>query len=100
MKTPAYHPFRSAEAKAKYLALYDEAAKDWPIPSEGRMVDTSYGQTFVRISGPVDAPPLVLLPGAGCCSLMWRLNIEALSQRHRTYAVDTLINIGCVGRSV
>ncbi|MDY6875689.1 MAG: hypothetical protein SWK90_05750 [Chloroflexota bacterium] len=29
MKTSAYHPFRSARAKAEYLALYDEAAKDW-----------------------------------------------------------------------
>lgn len=95
-----YHPFRSAEAKAEYLAHYDEAAKDWPVPSEGRMVDTSYGQTFVRISGPVDAPPLVLLPGAGTCSLMWTPGIEALSERHRTYAVDSLINTGCVGRSI
>lgn len=100
MKASTYHPFRSAEAKAKYLTQYDAAAKEWPIPSEGKMVDTSYGQTFVRISGPVNAPPLVLLPGAGGCSLMWRLNIEALSQCHRTYAVDTLINTGCVGRSV
>lgn len=94
------HPFHSAEAKAEYLALYDEAAKRWPVPSESKLVDTSYGQTFVRISGPVGAPPLVLLPGAGSCSLMWRLSIEALSEHHRTYAVDSLINTGCVGRSV
>lgn len=100
MKVSAHHPFRSAKAKTKYLALYDEMAKDWPVPSECRMVDTSYGQTFVRISGPVDAPPLVLLPGAGTCSLMWKPNIESLSKRHRSYAVDTLINTGCVGRSV
>jgi pimeloyl-ACP methyl ester carboxylesterase len=100
MKTSAHHPFRSAKAKAKYLALYDEAARDWPVPSECRMVDTSYGQTCVRISGPVDAPSLVLLPGAGGCSLMWKPNIEALSERYRAYAVDVLINTGCVGRSV
>ena len=84
----------------EYLALYDEAADSWPVTSECRMVDTSYGQTFVRISGPVNAPPLVLLPGSVHCSLMWRPNIESLSQCHRAYAVDTLINTGCVGRSV
>lgn len=100
MKTSSYHPFRSAEAKVEYLTHYDEAVQTWPIPSEGKMVNTSYGQTFVRISGPVDAPPLVLLPGAGGCSLQWRLSIEALSKCHRTYAVDGLINLGCVGRSV
>ncbi|HEX2909046.1 MAG TPA: alpha/beta hydrolase [Phototrophicaceae bacterium] len=100
MTTTAYHPFRSAEAQAEYLAQYEAAAQAWPIPSECQMVDTLYGQTFVRISGPVDAPPLVLLPGAGTCSLMWSLNVEALSTNHRTYAVDGLINTGCVGRSV
>jgi pimeloyl-ACP methyl ester carboxylesterase len=100
MKTSACHPFRSTEAKTEYLARYDEAAKTWPVSSEGKMVDTSYGQTFVRISGSVDAPPLVLLPGAGSCSLQWIPNIASLSEGHRTYAVDTLINTGCVGRSV
>lgn len=67
MKTTAYHPFRSAEAKTKYLAYYDEAVKQWSVQSEGRMVDTSYGQTAVRVSGAEDAPPLVLLPWAGTC---------------------------------
>lgn len=100
MKTSAYHPFRSAEAKTTYLKHYDESAQNWAIPSETQMVDTSYGQTFVRISGPDNAPPLVLFPGAGASSLVWSLNIEALSKTHRTYAVDSLINTGCVGRSV
>ncbi len=100
MKISTYHPFRSAKAKVEYLALYDEVAKGWPVASECRMVSTSYGQTFVRISGPVNSPPLVLLPGATHCSLMWRPNIESLSESFRTYAVDTLINTGCVGRSV
>ena len=100
MNNSTYHPFRSAAAKTEYLAHYDGAVETWPIPSEGKMVDTSYGQTFVRISGPADAPPLILLPGAGGCSLQWRLNVEALSKRHRTYAVDGLINLGCVGRSI
>ena len=65
MELPAYHPFRSAEAKEEYLALYDRRIKRWPVASETRMIETSHGHTFVRISGPVDAPPLVLLHGAG-----------------------------------
>lgn len=100
MELAEYHPFRSAQAKAEYLALNAELAQDWPVAAEGRMIDTAYGQTFVRISGRVDGPPLVLLPGANLCSLMWLPNIAPLSRNYRTYAVDTLINTGSVGRSV
>lgn len=90
----AYHPFRSAEAKQKFLASYDSAAKKWPIPSTTRLVDTSYGKTFVRISGPVGAPPLVLLHGIGGNSLQWIPNIKALSQQYRTYAIDNIYDFG------
>jgi pimeloyl-ACP methyl ester carboxylesterase len=100
MNMTPYHPFRSAAAKTEYLTRYDEMAQAWPVTSECQMVDTAYGQTFVRISGPVDAPPLVLLPGAGTNSLQWLFNIEALSEHYRTYAVDSLIHMGDVGRSI
>ena len=88
MEVVDYHPFKSYEAKEKYLKLYDENAKSWPVPSEVKMVDTSYGKMFVRISGPADAPPLVLLHGMSNNSLMWQSNIEALSKEYRTYAID------------
>lgn len=94
MEMTAYHPFRTAKAKDRYLKLYDTRAKDWPVDSETKTVDTSYGQTFVRISGPVDAPPLVLLPGANTTSLLWVPNIEALSESYRTYAVDNIYDFG------
>jgi pimeloyl-ACP methyl ester carboxylesterase len=91
---PAHHPFRSAEAKAEYLAYYDTMAKRWPVAFECRNVATSYGQTFVRVSGPQNAPPLVLVPGANSTSLSWLPNIEALSQTNRTYAVDNIYDFG------
>lgn len=94
-----HHPFRSAAAKRDYMNLNEKMAGDWPVPSESVFISTSFGETFVRISGPVDAPPLVLLPGALSCSLTWLPNIGDLSQDYRTYGVDTLINTGCVGRS-
>jgi pimeloyl-ACP methyl ester carboxylesterase len=90
----AYHPFRSTTAKAQYLKLYDMRAKKWPVDSETRLVDTSYGQTFVRMSGLIGAPPLVLLHGAGGNSLQWMTNIEALSKSYRVYAVDNIYDYG------
>jgi len=97
MEMSGCHPFRSEEARAKYLAYYDARAALWPVDSHSREVDTSYGQTYVRISGSADAPPLVLLPGVGSNSLTWFANIADLSAPFRTYAVD---NIYDYGRSV
>jgi len=94
MEHSPYHPFRSAEAREGYLAQYDRRALRWPVPSEMRMVETSYGQTFVRVSGPTDAPPLVLLHATPANSLMWQPNVAALSAKHRVCAVDTLWDIG------
>ncbi len=94
MDMPTHHPFRSEEAKQRFLALYDKRAKEWPVPSETRMIDTSYGQTFVRTSGASDGPPLVLLHGGATNSLMWIPNVKALAERHRVYAVDNIYDIG------
>jgi pimeloyl-ACP methyl ester carboxylesterase len=94
MELTPFHPFRSEQAKEQFLAMYDAKAKEWPLPSESKMVETSYGQTFVRISGPAGAPPLALLPGTGGNSLMWLPNIEALSRTFRTYAIDQISEYG------
>lgn len=94
MDMRAYHPFRSEKAKERYLNHYDKRAKKWPIASVTRMVETSYGQTFIRISGPDNAPPLVLLPGGGANSLIWIPIIKTLSENYRTYAVDNIYDFG------
>ena len=94
MEMSTYHPFRSAEAKEQYLKFYDMRAQKWPVVSESRMVQTSYGQTFVRVSGPEDAPPLVLLPSANATSLLWMPNIQDLSECYRVYAVDNIYDFG------
>jgi len=94
MQETPHHPFRSQKAKERYLEMYDSRAKLWPVPSENRMVETSYGHTFVRISGPLEAPPLVLMPGANTTSLLWIPNIKTLSESYRTYAVDNIYDFG------
>ena len=92
-----FHPFKSPKSKTEYLAFEDTMKKNWPVISEEKTVTTSFGKTFMRVSGPVDAPPLVLLPGGGSNSLIWDANIEQLSSNYRTYALD---NIYDWGRSV
>jgi pimeloyl-ACP methyl ester carboxylesterase len=90
----SYHPFKSNEAKETYLTYYDEHAKRWPIASESKLVETSFGQTFVRISGAKDGPPLILLPGDSENSLAWIPQIAALSVEYRIYALDHIYDNG------
>lgn len=94
MKISEFHPFKSLKAKTQYLAFEDNMVKKWPIISEEKTVRTSYGQTFMRISGPVDGQPLVLLPGGGSNSLIWQMNIKAFSSVYRTYALDNIYDFG------
>jgi len=68
-------------AKEKYLKSYDAWAKKWPVPSETRMVNTSFGSTFVRISGPAGAPAMVLLHGVAGNGLQWMPNAKGLSAK-------------------
>ncbi|MFA5404131.1 MAG: alpha/beta hydrolase [Ignavibacteria bacterium] len=94
MEMSDFHPFKSEEAKSRYLAFEDNMKKKWTVISEEKIVETSFGKTFMRISGPADAPPLVLLPGGGCNSLIWNANIKALSEEYRTYALDNIYDFG------
>ena len=91
---PSFHPFKSAKAKEQYLAFNDLLSKKWPVAGENKMVETSFGQTFIRISGPSGAAPLVLLPGGGANSLMWRSNVALLSEHFRVYALDNIYDYG------
>ena len=97
MNAPDHYPFRSAAARARFLERYDRRAKSWPVAFESAMIATAFGQTFVRVSGPAGAPPLVLLHGIGGSSLQWAANVAGLSSGHRVFAVD---HISDHGRSV
>ncbi len=82
--------FRSEELKDRFIEAYKEKEGKWPVPFESKYVKTSYGKTYVRVSGETRLPPLILLHGAGNNSLTWAPNIEAVSQKYHTYAVDNI----------
>mgnify|MGYP001818030121 CR=1 FL=1 len=94
MAMEPWHPFRTAAAKQEYLAFYDARAQRWPIPSESMMVSTTLGDTFVRVQGPTDGPPMVLLPGDSETSLAWIPVVEAFAAGHRVYAFDHIYDMG------
>lgn len=88
-------PFRSSEARARYLERYALRAKSWPVRSEEREVPTSFGTTFVRVSG--SGPALLMLPGVSSPGLSLGVLAGELSKMRTTYVID---NIHDVGRSV
>lgn len=92
--TSPYNPFKTEQAKEQYLKLYDKRAAKWPVSSTTKMVNTSFGQTFVRISGQKNATPLVLMHGVGGNSLQWISNIESLSKHYRLFAIDNVYDNG------
>ena len=97
MNSKPYYPFRSERAKRRYLERYNNRAAAWPVPSEERSIDTSFGRTFVRVSGPDGAQPIIMLPGIGSPGLLFASNVASLSHHFQTFAVD---NIHDFGRSV
>ena len=82
--------FKTPEGEARYLAAYDAALKQWPVPYDEIDIPTRFGTTHVVVSGPKDAPPLVLLHGYMASSIMWSPNMVDFSQDYRVYAIDIM----------
>jgi pimeloyl-ACP methyl ester carboxylesterase len=89
--------FTSEESRSRFIAAYDAALTDWPVPFEEIDVPTRLGPTHVIASGAADASPLLLLPSFAGTATVWRLNVEALSRHFRIYAIDV---IGQPGKSL
>ena len=95
--TREIHIFKSPDGKAQYEAAYAEMLKRWPVPYQELYIPTRFGDTHVIASGSRTAQPLVLLHSAGSGAVQWFRNVGVLSQRYRTYAIDT---IGEVNKSI
>ncbi|MFI9051951.1 alpha/beta fold hydrolase [Streptomyces sp. NPDC053427] len=80
--------YTSEEGAAAVRRQYQEALDGWPVSAQQVRVPTREGETFVLVSGPPDAPPLVLLHGSGANASMWGEDITSWAGHFRTYAVD------------
>lgn len=89
--------FKTPEGEAAYLAAYEATMKLWPVPYEEIEIPTRFGVTHVFVTGPEEAPALVLLHGMSMTSAMWAANIADFSKDHRVYAIDVM---GQPGRSI
>jgi pimeloyl-ACP methyl ester carboxylesterase len=83
-------PFKTPGGKAAFLAAYDAGMTAWPVPREEMDLPSRFGTTHVVVSGPPNAPPLVLLHGYMATSVMWAPNIADFSKDYRVYAIDVM----------
>jgi pimeloyl-ACP methyl ester carboxylesterase len=94
---PATSIYKSPEFETQLMDIYDAKMAEWPVPYEDAYVDTDYGKVHVIVSGPKDAPPLLLIHASAVAGWSWLYNAEALGKHYRIYAVDS---IGDIGKSV
>lgn len=80
--------YRSDEGERIVRSLYDRVLARWPVPWTPLEVPTRHGRTFAIVSGPADAPALVLLHGAASNAVTWVGDAAAYSRRFRVLAVD------------
>jgi pimeloyl-ACP methyl ester carboxylesterase len=87
--------FAGEAGREEYLAAYDRVLADlWPVTHESILIKTRYGTTHAIASGPPDAPPLLLLHGAGLSATQWYPNIAAFASSLRVYALDSIFDSG------
>lgn len=82
--------YRSLSGQEAVERSYRDHLQRWTVPLRHRTVATCEGETFVLDCGSADAPPVVLLHGAGSNSAIWQADAPRWSQNHRLYMVDVI----------
>jgi pimeloyl-ACP methyl ester carboxylesterase len=92
-----YSIYKNPEIEKQLKTIYENRMAQWPVSYVDRFINTQYGKVYVIVSGPENAPPVVLLHASAMGSWSWLYNIEGIDRYYRTYAIDT---IGDAGKSV
>ncbi|MCK0147136.1 alpha/beta hydrolase [Arenibacter sp. F26102] len=88
------HITKASALNAAYFEAYDETLKLWNVPFEELYIPTTNGIAHVIVSGPKNGEPLVLLHGMNASSTMWYPNIGSLTNNHRVFAIDFILEAG------
>lgn len=85
---PGRSIYRSAEAEAEALALYERRLAALPAEVERSWVQTGAGSTHVLVTGPESAPPLLAIHGAQYSGPFNLASLLPLASELRLYAPD------------
>jgi pimeloyl-ACP methyl ester carboxylesterase len=82
--------YKSEEGQRLVESRYRDLLTRWPVPSDQRLISTSFGDTFVVACGTPSMPPVILLQGSGANAAMWLRDVATLSSSRRVYCVDVI----------
>jgi 2-hydroxy-6-oxonona-2,4-dienedioate hydrolase len=82
--------FKSEQAKARVSEWFDKFRARLEVPTESRVVKTTFGDSHVLVGGPENGAPLVVLHGAMASSAHALVELAPLLKTFRVYAVDVM----------
>lgn len=82
--------FKSAAGKDEILSLYDKKLRELNIDYQYKIIDTSYGETNVIITGAPENPPLMIVHGSNGCAPISLETYPNLSTHFQVFAIDVL----------
>lgn len=91
---PELSLFKSASAEARFQAAYRSLLNDWKNEFQSTWVNTDFGETHVIISGSLNNPPLVMIPGAQGTAGMWGSVASVLSHTRQICCIDLIDQVG------
>jgi pimeloyl-ACP methyl ester carboxylesterase len=89
--------FISDSGAKAYYSAYDSLLSKYQVNYIDHFIDTNLGTCHIIEVGDGEAPPLLLLPAAGCSAAEWYANINEIGKYNRVYALDLP---GDAGKSV
>jgi pimeloyl-ACP methyl ester carboxylesterase len=85
---PNLRMYKSEAGFNAIMSWYEETEAKIAVPVESLFVDTRFGRTHMLVAGPLDAEPVLLIPGVAGCAPLWRHQIADLSRHFRVHALD------------
>ncbi len=89
--------YADKSVEEKFITMYAEKMKDWPVDYEDIFLETEFGKVHVIKCGDCSLPPLVLLHASGVAGWSWKHNAQELSRHYQLFAIDTIGDAGLSG---
>jgi pimeloyl-ACP methyl ester carboxylesterase len=86
--------YKTDEGKRQVLGFYENSLKQWHKPSKQRVIETTFGDTFILESGTENSQAVFLLHGSSSNSGMWIADVKELSRYYHVFAIDIIGECG------